>query len=140
MNDMGYGDLSCYGASGYTTTHLDRLVSQGTRFTNFLATQPVCTASRAALLTGCYPNRLSLSGALRPWMTSGLNPDEETLPELLRERGYATGMFGKWHLGHLPQLLPRQQGFDEYFGIPYSNDTWPVGYDGQPATAGIQLR
>ncbi len=140
MDDMGYGDLSCYGALGYTTPNIDRLGSEGTRFTNFLTTQAVCTASRAALLTGCYPNRLSLSGALMPWATNGLHPDEETLAELLRERGYATGAFGKWHLGHHPDFLPRQQGFDEYFGLPYSNDMWPVNDEGTPATSGQKGR
>ncbi|MCY7356971.1 MAG: sulfatase-like hydrolase/transferase [Rudanella sp.] len=132
--------MSCYGALGYTTPNIDRLGSEGTRFTNFLTTQAVCTASRAALLTGCYPNRLSLSGALMPWATNGLHPDEETLAELLRERGYATGAFGKRHLGHHPEFLPRQQGFDEYFGLPYSNDMWPVNDDGTSATSGQKGR
>ena len=126
IDDLGYGDLSCYGALGYMTPNLDRLAGEGTRFTNFLATQAVCTASRAALLTGCYPNRLSLSGAIGPNATTGLNPDEETLAELLRARGYRTGIFGKWHLGHHQPFLPLQQGFDEYFGLPYSHDMWPL--------------
>lgn len=140
MDDMGYGDLSCYGALGYTTPNIDRLAAEGTRFTNFLTTQAVCTASRTALLTGCYPNRLSLSGALSPSATNGLHPDEETLAELLKEKGYATGIFGKWHLGHHKAFLPRQQGFDEYFGLPYSNDMWPVNFDGSPATSGNKAR
>lgn len=130
MDDMGYGDLSCYGALGYTTPNIDRLAIDGTRFTNFLTTQAVCTASRTALMTGCYPNRLSLWGALAPWATNGLHPDEETIAELLKEQGYATGIFGKWHLGHHPEFMPRKQGFDEYFGLPYSNDMWPINYDG----------
>ena len=140
MDDMGYGDLSCYGALGYTTPNIDRLAIEGTRFTNFLTAQAVCTASRTALMTGCYPNRVGMSGALPPWATTGLNPDEETLAELLKERGYATGIFGKWHLGHHPEFMPRKQGFDEYFGIPYSNDMWPVNYDGTPATTGNKAR
>lgn len=136
MDDMGYGDLSCYGASTYTTPIIDRLATEGTRFTNFLAAQPICTASRVALLTGCYPNRLSMSGALMSFATEGLNPDEETIAELLKEKGYATGIFGKWHLGSKRAFMPLQQGFDEYLGIPYSNDMWPVNYDGTPATTG----
>ena len=136
MDDLGYGDLSCTGALGYTTPNIDRLAIDGTRFTNFLTTHAVCTASRAALLTGCYANRLSLSGALSPAAPNGLNPTEETLAELLKEQGYATGIFGKWHLGHHPAFLPTHQGFDEYFGLPYSNDMWPVNYDGTPATSG----
>lgn len=140
MDDMGYGDLSCYGALGYTTPNIDRLAIEGTRFTNFLTAQAVCTASRTALMTGCYPNRLSMSGALAPWATTGLHPDEETLAELLKERGYATGIFGKWHLGHHPEFMPRRQGFDEYFGLPYSNDMWPINYDGTPAISGNKAR
>ena len=126
LDDMGYGDLSVTGALGYETPHIDRLAAEGTRFTNFLVAQAVCTASRAALLTGCYPNRVGLSGALGPGALTGLNPAEETIAELLREKGYATGMFGKWHLGDHPSFLPMQQGFDEYFGVPYSHDMWPL--------------
>ena len=102
------------------------------RFTNFLAAQAVCSASRAALMTGCYPNRVGISGALFPNAKVGLNPDETTIAELLKEKGYATGMFGKWHLGDKPEFLPTKQGFDEYVGLPYSNDMWPVHYDGKP--------
>lgn len=126
IDDLGYGDLSINGALGYTTPNLDRLAREGTRFTNFLAAQAVCSASRAALLTGCYPNRLGLSGALGPTSVTGLNPQEETIAELLKEKGYATAIFGKWHLGHRQPFLPLQQGFDEYFGVPYSHDMWPL--------------
>lgn len=140
MDDMGYGDLSCYGASTYSTPIIDRLAVEGTRFTNFLAAQPICTASRAALLTGCYPNRLGLSGALQSYASEGLNPEEETIAELLKEQGYRTGIFGKWHLGSKQAFMPLQQGFDEYFGIPYSNDMWPINYDGTPATTGNKAR
>lgn len=132
MDDMGYGDLSCYGALQYRTPNLDKLASEGVRFTNFLSAQAVCSASRAALMTGCYPNRVGISGALFPNAKVGLNPDETTIAELLKEKGYATGIFGKWHLGDRPEFLPTKQGFDEYVGLPYSNDMWPVGYDGKP--------
>lgn len=131
MDDLGYGDLSCYGALQYRTPNLDKLAGEGIRFTNFLAAQAVCSASRAALLTGCYPNRVGISGALFPNAKVGLNPDETTIAELLKDKGYATGMFGKWHLGDRPEFLPTQQGFDEYVGLPYSNDMWPVDYDGK---------
>ena len=130
MDDMGYGDVGSYGAQGYTTPHLDRLATEGTRFTDFYASQAVCSASRASLLTGCYSERVSILGALSPRSEVGLNPEEETLAEILRARGYATGIFGKWHLGDQVEFLPLQQGFDEYLGLPYSNDMWPVEYDG----------
>lgn len=132
VDDMGYGDLSCYGAMGYQTPNIDRLAVEGVRFTNFLATQAVCTASRAALLTGCYPNRIGISGAMFPRSLVGLNPSETTLPEILKANGYATAMFGKWHLGDNPNFLPMKHGFDEYVGLPYSNDMWPIDYDGKP--------
>lgn len=126
MDDMGYGDLSVTGALEYTTPNLDRMAAEGSRFSNFLVAQAVCSASRAALLTGCYPNRLGISGALGPNSPIGLNPNEETLADLLKERGYATGIFGKWHLGDKKPFLPLQQGFDEYYGVPYSHDMWPL--------------
>ena len=125
MDDLGYGDLSCTGALDYSTPNLDRMAVEGSRFTNFLVAQPVCSASRAALLTGCYPNRIGISGALGPNSPIGLNPDEETLADLLKERGYTTGIFGKWHLGDKKAFLPLQQGFDEFYGVPYSHDMWP---------------
>jgi arylsulfatase A-like enzyme len=124
-DDLGYGDLGCTGAKGYATPHLDRMAAEGVRFTNFYVAQAVCSASRAALLTGCYPNRVSILGALGPGSKTGLHPDEVTLAELLKARGYATACFGKWHLGDNPMFLPTRQGFDEYFGLPYSNDMWP---------------
>lgn len=134
MDDMGYGDLTSYGAIDYITPNLDKLATQGMRFTNFYAAQPICSASRAAILTGCYPNRIGLTGALFPGSNIGLNSEEETVPEMLRTKGYATAMVGKWHLGEAQQFLPLQHGFDKYFGLPYSNDMWPVGYDGTPVT------
>ncbi|UTA67569.1 sulfatase [Emticicia sp. 21SJ11W-3] len=132
MDDMGYGDLTSTGALDYQTPNLDKLGMEGIRFTNFLAAQAVCSASRAALLTGCYPNRIGIAGALDPSQKIGLHTDELTIAEMLKQKGYATGIFGKWHLGHHKQFLPLQQGFDEYLGIPYSNDMWPVDYDGKP--------
>jgi arylsulfatase A-like enzyme len=136
MDDMGYGDLSCYGAMQYQTPNLDKMAHEGIRFTNFLTAQAVCSASRAALLTGCYPNRIGISGALMPYAKNGINDTEMTIAELLKQKGYATGIFGKWHLGHHKQFLPLQHGFDEYFGIPYSNDMWPVDFNGEPAKEG----
>lgn len=126
IDDLGYGDLSVTGALGYKTPNLDQMAAEGTRLTNFMAAQAVCSASRAALLTGCYPNRVGLSGALGPESLNGLHPNEETIAELLKEQGYATGIFGKWHLGSRPEFLPLQQGFDEFYGIPYSHDMWPL--------------
>ena len=139
-DDQGYADVGVYGAEGFTTPHLDGLAAQGMRFTDFYASEAVCSASRASLLTGCYAPRVSIRGALTPGAQVGLNPEEITIADLLRGVGYATGAFGKWHLGDDPQFLPLQQGFDEYLGLPYSNDMWPVDYDGTPATSGNKLR
>ncbi len=130
IDDMGYGDLSCFGATQYKTPNIDRIASQGIRFTNFYAAQAVCSASRAGLMTGCYPNRVGISGALMPTAEIGLNPEEETIAEVLKKKNYKTAAIGKWHLGRPQQFLPLQQGFDEYLGLPYSNDMWPVYYDG----------
>ncbi len=129
-DDMGYGDLSCFGATQYKTPNIDSLADEGMRFTNFYVSQAVCSASRAGLLTGCYSNRVGINGALNPKATIGLNPDEETIAEILKKQNYKTAAIGKWHLGHHHEFLPLQQGFDEYFGLPYSNDMWPVYYDG----------
>lgn len=135
-DDQGYGDLGCYGAKGFTTPNIDRMAAEGIRFTNFYVSQAVCSASRAALLTGCYSERVGIQGALGPTAVIGISDGEETIATLLRKRGYATGIFGKWHLGHHREFLPLQHGFDEFFGLPYSNDMWPVGYDGTPAVEG----
>lgn len=124
-DDLGWGDLGCYGAKSIRTPHLDRLAREGTRFTSFYVAQPVCSASRAALLTGCYANRVGIHGALGPNARVGIHSNEVTLAEMLRSRGYATAIFGKWHLGREPQFLPTRHGFDEYLGLPYSNDMWP---------------
>lgn len=124
-DDQGWGDLSCQGSTDIATPNIDRLADEGMRFTDFYTSQPVCSAARASLLTGCYANRLGIHGALVPSTRHGLDPDETTIAEVLKERGYATACFGKWHLGHLDPFLPTRQGFDEYYGIPYSNDMWP---------------
>ena len=136
IDDMGYGDAGCYGATGYITPNIDKLAAEGMRFTNFYSAQPVCSASRAGLLTGCYPNRIGISGALFPTDSVGINPDETTIAEMLKEKAYATAVFGKWHLGHHKKFLPLQNGFDEYVGLPYSNDMWPLDDLGNPLPDG----
>jgi arylsulfatase A-like enzyme len=125
-DDLGYGDVGCFGAKDIRTPNIDRLAAQGTRFTSFYVPQPVCTASRAGLMTGCYPNRVSLFGALNHQSDIGIAADELLLPEMLKSRGYATAIYGKWHLGHRDKFLPTRHGFDEFFGIPYSNDNGPL--------------
>lgn len=134
LDDMGYGDLGVTGALEYETPHLDRLAKDGMRFTNFLSVQAVCSASRAALLTGCYPNRIGISGALFPYSKTGIHSEEMTMAELVKQKGYKTSIIGKWHLGDDKKFLPLQHGFDSYYGIPYSNDMWPVWYDGTPVS------
>ena len=126
IDDMGYGDIGPFGATAYKTPHLDRMAAEGRIFTDFHAATAVCSASRAALLTGCYPERVSILGALGSRAKTGINADEITLAELCRSQGYATAVSGKWHLGHHRKFLPRQHGFDEYFGLPYSNDMSPL--------------
>lgn len=135
MDDMGYGDTEPYGSTGYATPNFNRLAKEGMRFTHFYAAQAVCSPSRAALLTGCYPNRIGMSGgALMPWSTKALNPNEETIATLLKKAGYSTAMFGKWHLGATAPHLPLHYGFDQFYGIPYSHDMWPIDYEGKPIT------
>jgi len=125
-DDLGYADLGCFGGRPRANTpRLDRMAKEGRRFTDFYVAQPVCSSSRAALLTGCYPNRIGIVGALGPKNTHGIHDNEVTLAELCRSRGYATGMVGKWHLGHHPPFLPTRHGFETYYGLPYSNDMWP---------------
>src|SRR5438067_2547081 len=133
-DDLGYGDLGCYGNATIKTPHLDRMAAEGMRFTSFYVAQPVCSASRASLLTGCYPNRIGIHGALGPSSRVGISSGEMTLAELVKPKGYATGIFGKWHLGHHPPFLPTRHGFDEYFGLPYSNDMWPHHPTAKPGT------
>ena len=125
VDDMGYGDLGCYGHPVHRTPHLDQMAREGARFTDFYVAQAVCSASRAALLTGCYPNRIGILGALGPKAEHGISDKEVTLAQLLKSQSYHTAIFGKWHLGHLPPFLPTRHGFDEYYGLPYSNDMWP---------------
>lgn len=125
LDDMGYGDLSLTGALGYKTPNIDNIAHKGMFFTRFYSPQAVCTASRAGLLTGCYPNRVGLSGALSHASSVGLSAEEETIAEMLKKRGYSTAAFGKWHLGFQREFLPTNHGFDEYYGIPYSSDMWP---------------
>lgn len=121
-DDQGYGDIGCYGAEGFETPNLDRMAAEGMRFTDFYTGCPVCSGSRTALLTGCHYQRLSVPAVLFPRNRNGLNPKEVTIAEVLKPLGYATACVGKWHLGHLPPFLPTKQGFDYYYGIPYSND------------------
>lgn len=124
-DDLGYGDLGCYGARDIPTPNLDRMAATGLRFTSFCVAQPVCSSSRAAILTGCYPNRIGILGALGPRSVTGLSGAELTIAGLLKARGYATAIFGKWHLGDPPVFSPLRHGFDHWFGLPYSNDMWP---------------
>ena len=121
-DDLGYGDVGCFGAPRIRTPVLDRMAARGLRLTSFYVSQAVCTASRASLLTGCYANRVGLQGALNHTSATGIHPDETTLGELFQANGYATAIFGKWHLGTAPVFNPLRHGFDEYFGIPYPND------------------
>ncbi len=125
MDDMGYGDIGTQGAIGYETPNLDKMGNEGMRFTRFYSVQAVSGASRAGLLTGCYPNRIGFSGAPGPDAVTGINENESTMAEVLKQKGYACAAYGKWHLGHHTKFLPTHNGFDEYYGIPYSNDMWP---------------
>lgn len=126
IDDMGYADIGPFGATGYATPHLDRMAKEGRRFTDFYVAQAVCSASRAALMTGCYNVRVGIQGALAHRANHGISAHEMTLAEVVKQRGYATACYGKWHLGHHPKFLPTSHGFDEYLGLPYSNDMWPL--------------
>lgn len=139
VDNLGNGDIGCFGSTLHRTPHIDRMAAEGTKFTSFYVASGVCTPSRAALMTGCYPRRVNMhesgtgTAVLRAVDSKGLNPSETTLAETLKAAGYATGIFGKWHLGDQPEFLPTRQGFDEFFGLPYSDDmtkdkgpeTWP---------------
>ncbi|MEZ4810296.1 MAG: sulfatase [Allomuricauda sp.] len=124
-DDQGYQDVGVFGSPNIKTPNLDQMASEGVQLTSYYAAQAVCSASRAGILTGCYPNRIGIHNALGPDNTHGINASETTIAEMLKEKGYATAIFGKWHLGHHPKFLPTRHGFDEWFGIPYSNDMWP---------------
>ena len=124
IDDQNPSSIAAFGGNTYTP-NIDRMAKEGRKFTDFYVTQAVCSASRAGLLTGCYNVRVGILGALGPKATHGINPTEITLAEICKQRGYATACYGKWHLGHHRKFLPLQHGFDEYFGIPYSNDMWP---------------
>jgi arylsulfatase A-like enzyme len=121
IDDMGYADIGPFGNKEVRTPHLDKFAAEGMKFTSFYAT-PVCSMSRACLMTGCYNTRVSIPGVLFPRDTIGLHSDEVTLAEIVKQKGYATCAIGKWHLGHYPEFMPTRQGFDHYFGLPYSND------------------
>lgn len=125
IDDLGYGDVGCFGATRWKTPNIDRLAKEGIKLTSFYVAEPVCSASRTGLLTGCYPTRLGIHGALSARSNHGIAASETTLAEICKQKGYSTAIFGKWHLGHHPPFLPTKHGFDEYFGLPYSNDMWP---------------
>ena len=132
-DDQGYGDLSCFGSKTIRTPNIDRIAKEGRKFTSFMVASPVCTPSRSALLTGCYPKRVGMhQHVLFPTSTKGLNPKEHTIADHLKSQGYATACFGKWHLGHHKEVLPTSNGFDTYFGIPYSNDMNHPDNKGKP--------
>jgi arylsulfatase A-like enzyme len=135
IDDMGYGDIGPFGNKVNQTPNLDRMAGEGMVLTQFYVANTACTPSRAALLTGSYAHRIGMDGTVTfPGDKRGLNPSEFTIAEMLRENGYATGCFGKWHLGDQPEFMPLAQGFDTYFGIPYSNDMWPGNKKGNPVT------
>ena len=125
-DDQGYADVGVFGAQGFTTPNLDRLAAEGVQLTNFYVGAPICSPSRAALMTGSYPVRVGITEVLQPSSAVGLNPRELTIADLLKSVGYATAAVGKWHLGDRQIFLPTRQGFDEYFGLPYSNDMTPL--------------
>ena len=124
-DDVGYADIGVFGAKGYETPNLDRMAAEGVKFTDFYAAASSCTPSRAALMTGCYPQRVGLPNVIGPKATVGISDREQIIAETLKPLGYATACYGKWHLGHHLKFLPTRHGFDEYFGLPYSNDMWP---------------
>lgn len=149
-DDQGYADTGLYGAEDFETPHLDEMAREGIRFTSFYSMANACSPARAALMTGSYPVRAGIPHVLGPTKRRpdrgaiGLHPDEITLAEVLKAEGYATGCFGKWHLGDIPEFMPNNQGFDEYYGIPYSNDMWPkhptaTGYPDLPVYNGTQV-
>lgn len=140
IDDLGYADIGAFGANKYPTPNLDQMAREGMKFTDFVTSTAVCSASRAALLTGCYHRRVGIAGALGPRARHGLHPRETTIAEIAKQKNYATACFGKWHLGHHKPFLPLQHGFDEYYGLPYSNDMWPFHPDYVEMPAGVAKR
>jgi arylsulfatase len=134
IDDMGWADVGFNGGTHIKTPRLDAMAKEGMVLTDFYVAQPVCSASRSALLTGCYPNRIGISGALGPHATHGIAEGELTIAEMCKKQGYATAIFGKWHLGHLEPFLPTNHGFDTFVGIPYSNDMWPMHPEAKKGT------
>ena len=134
IDDMGWADVGFNGGTHVKTPRLDQMAEEGMVLTDFYVAQPVCSASRSALLTGCYPNRIGILGALGPHAKHGIHTDEVTIADLCKENGYATAIFGKWHLGHHPPFLPMKHGFDTFEGIPYSNDMWPMHPEAKKGT------
>ena len=135
IDDMGYGDIGPFGNQVNKTPHLDQMAKEGNVLRQFYVANTACTPSRSALMTGAYAHRIGMDGSvLFPGEHRGLNPNEITIAEMLKAEGYATGCFGKWHLGDQPEFLPLAQGFEKYFGIPYSNDMWPGNSRGNPVT------
>ena len=124
-DDMGFSDLGSYGSKMINTPNLDLLASEGALLNSYYSSQAVCSASRASILTGSYPNRIGISGALGPNSKTGINPNEFLMSEMFKQQGYNTAIYGKWHLGDNPKFLPTNHGFDDFYGILYSNDMWP---------------
>ncbi len=133
-DDQGYGDVNVFGGGNVLTPNIDRLASEGMIFTDFYSPSSVCSPARAGMLTGCYPSRVSVNNVYQPEATQGLKSSETTIADIAKSMGYTTTMIGKWHLGHREEFLPLNHGFDEFFGIPYSNDMWPRDYKGDPIT------
>lgn len=125
-DDQGYGDVGTFGATDIATPHLDNMAQEGIKLTSFYSAQAVCSASRAGILTGCYPNRIGIHNAYMPNAKTGLNTNETTIATMLKSIGYNTAIYGKWHLGDHQEFMPNNHGFNDYFGIPYSNDMWPL--------------
>jgi arylsulfatase A-like enzyme len=122
VDDQGYQDLGCFGSPNLRTPHIDSIAKEGAKFTDFYSASPVCSSSRASLMTGSYPGRVGITGVFFPRHAKGLHPDEHTMADMFKGQGYATAAVGKWHLGHKKEFLPTSNGFDSYYGIPYSND------------------
>jgi arylsulfatase A len=131
-DDVGYADIGCFGSTTARTPNLDRMAAEGIKLTDFYVAQAVCSASRTALLTGCYSNRVGILGALNPQAKIGISDGEVTLGQLFKSRGYATAIYGKWHLGYQKQFLPTRHGFDDYYGLPFSNDMGPPKFPPVP--------